>query len=268
MSNTHWDPARYGLFGNERLRPAIDLISRLPKPANGFSPRSIVDLGCGPGSVTAVLADAYGAGRADGPSIVGVDSSDEMLETARKREEDITWQKADIADWQPDEPVDLLFSNAALHWVPDHSKLFPRLLEHLRPGGMIAIQVPNNFLAPSHQLIGEAGMDWRKEVATAMHAARIMRPGDYFDALAPSCDDIDLWQTQYCHVLTGPDAVYNWTSSTILRPVMDALPDDEAREKFTKKYKERLNQVYPSRDDGRTLFPFNRLFMIAQKKSG
>ncbi|MEQ9348091.1 MAG: methyltransferase domain-containing protein [Thalassospira sp.] len=267
MSNTHWDPARYGLFGNERLRPAIDLIARLPKAASGFSPRHIVDLGCGPGSVTAVLADAFAASGDDAPRIVGVDSSDEMLETARKRSENIEWQKADIASWEPDGQVDLLFSNAALHWVPEHSTLFPKLIEFVRPGGFIAIQVPNNFLAPSHQLIGEAGIEWRKEVAEAMHVARIMRPGDYFDVLAPACDDIDLWQTQYCHVLTGPDAVYNWTSSTILRPVLAALPDDEARATLTKKYKDRLNQVYPSREDGRTLFPFNRLFMIARKRS-
>ncbi|MHC8495147.1 methyltransferase domain-containing protein [Thalassospira sp. SM2505] len=267
MSNTYWDPARYGLFGNERLRPAIDLITRLPKAASGFSPRHIVDLGCGPGSVTAVLADAYADQGDDTPRIIGVDSSDEMLETARKRSENIRWQKADIAIWQPDDQVDLLFSNAALQWVPDHSHLFPRLMSFVRPGGMIAIQVPNNFLAPSHQLIGEAGIEWRKEVAEAMHAARIMRPGDYFDVLAPSCDEIDLWQTQYCHVLNGPDAVYNWTSSTILRPVMAALPDDAARASFTAKYKERLNQVYPIRDDGRTLFPFNRLFMIARKRA-
>ena len=266
MSNTYWDPARYGLFGNERLRPAIDLIGRLPKAANGFSPRHIVDLGCGPGSVTAVLADAYGTQDANNPQIVGIDSSDQMLETARKRDETIEWQKGDIATWQPDEPVDLLFSNAALHWVPDHSNLFPRLLEHVRPGGMIAIQVPNNFLAPSHQLIGEAGIEWRKEVDQAMHTARIMRPGDYFDVLSLSCDEVDLWQTQYCHVLTGPDAVFNWTSSTILRPVLAALPDDTARASFTAKYKERLNQVYPIRDDGRTLFPFNRLFMVARKR--
>lgn len=267
MSKTHWDPARYGLFGNERQRPAIDLISRLPKQASGFSPRHIVDLGCGPGSVTALLADAYGGSDTGNVRIVGVDSSDEMLATARQRDDSIEWQKADIATWEPDDQVDLLFSNAALHWVPDHSKLFPRLLGFVRPGGMIAIQVPNNFLAPSHQLIGEAGMDWRKEVAEAMHAARIMRPGDYFDVMAPDCDEIDLWQTQYCHVLTGEDAVYIWTSSTILRPVIAALPDDAARETFTKKYKERLKQVYPPRDDGRTLFPFNRLFMIARKRS-
>lgn len=266
MSNTHWDPARYGLFGNERLRPAIDLIARLPKAASGFSPNHIVDLGCGPGSVTAVLAEAFSAGRDDKPRIIGVDSSDEMLETARKRDDAIEWQKGDIASWEPDAPVDLLFSNAALHWVPDHSNLFPRLVNFVRPGGIIAIQVPNNFLAPSHQLIGEAGIEWRKEVATAMHAARIMRPGDYFDVLAPACDDIDLWQTQYCHVLNGTDAVYHWTSSTILRPVMAALPDDEARATFTQKYKDRLNQVYPMREDGRTLFPFNRLFMIARKR--
>lgn len=266
MSNTHWDPARYGLFGNERQRPAIDLIARLPKAADGFSPRHIVDLGCGPGNVTALLAAAYPGTATDTVKIVGVDSSDEMIDTAQKRDENIDWQKGDIASWEPEEKVDLLFSNAALHWVPDHSKLFPRLLSFVRPGGLLAIQVPNNFLAPSHQLIGEAGLDWPKEVAKAMHAARIMRPGDYFDAMAPECDDIDLWQTQYCHVLTGEDPVHNWVSSTTLRPVMAALPDDEARAKFTEKYKARLSQVYPPRDDGRTLFPFNRLFMIARKR--
>ncbi|MCC9624592.1 methyltransferase domain-containing protein [Thalassospira sp. MA62] len=267
MSNTHWDPVHYGLFGNERLRPAIDLISRLPKPANGFSPRHIVDLGCGPGSVTSLLSDAYASNADDPVEIVGIDSSDEMLETARKRTENITWRKADIANWHPEQPIDLLFSNAALHWVPDHSNLFPKLLDHMAPGGIIAVQVPNNFLAPSHQLIGEAGIEWRKEVAKAMHTARIMRPGDYFDVLATACDDIDIWQTQYCHVLTGEDPVYNWTSSTILRPVLDALPDDDARATVIEKYKTRLKQVYPPRDDGRTLFPFNRLFMIARKRT-
>ncbi|OSQ47109.1 methyltransferase domain-containing protein [Thalassospira alkalitolerans] len=267
MSNTHWDPVRYGLFGDERRRPAIDLISRLPKPADGFKPRQIVDLGCGPGSITALLDQAYRTQDNADTQIIGVDSSDEMLQTARKRAENIDWQQADIATWEPNSPVDIIFSNAALHWVPEHVKLFPRLTGFLRPGGLLAIQVPNNFLAPSHQLIGEAGNEWRDAVAEAIGQIRIMRPGDYFDVLSTDCDAIDLWQTQYCHVLRGEDPVFTWTSSTVLRPVLTALPDDAARATFCQKYKTRLKQVYPPRDDGITLFPFNRLFMIARKRN-
>jgi trans-aconitate 2-methyltransferase len=128
-----------------------------------------------------------------------------MLETAAKRDENIEWQQADIAQWEADNPVDILFSNAALQWIPEHAKLFPRLTRFLRPGGLLAIQVPNNFLAPSHQLIGEAGIEWRDAVAGATQQIRIMRPGDYFDVLSIDCDAIDLWQTQYCHVLHGED---------------------------------------------------------------
>ena len=266
MTNTHWDPVRYGLFGDERRRPAKDLIARLPKPADGFVPRHIVDLGCGPGSITALLDQAYRAPENPDVRIVGIDSSSEMLETASTRGENIEWQQADIAQWEPDEPIDILFSNAALQWVPEHAKLFPRLTRFLRPGGLLAIQVPNNFLAPSHQLIGEAGIEWRDAVAEATQQIRIMRPGDYFDVLSPDCDAIDLWQTQYCHVLHGEDPVFDWTSSTALRPVLAALPDDNARAAFCEKYKTRLKQVYPPREDGITLFPFNRLFMIARKR--
>jgi trans-aconitate 2-methyltransferase len=267
MDDTHWDPARYSLFGDERRRPAVDLIARLPKPSDGFRPDHIVDLGCGPGNVTADLARTFTTPD-HRPKVTGIDHSAEMLEKAKSVGSglDITWQREDIAKWQPDEPVDLIFSNAALHWVPNHSALYPRLCSFLRPGGILAVQVPNNFLAPSHQLIAEAGEDWRDAVAEAQGQMRIMRPGDYYDVLAQSCDDIDLWQTQYCHVLRGEDPVFNWVSSTALRPVLAALPDDEARQTLCEKYKKRLSQVYPPRPDGITLFPFNRLFMIAIKR--
>ncbi|WP_417843651.1 methyltransferase domain-containing protein [Thalassospira sp.] len=264
MTNTHWDPNQYGLFGDERRRPATDLIARLPKPAQGFNPANIVDLGCGPGTVTSLLVDAY-ATSGNKPVITGVDHSAEMLDKARAHDDRIIWQQSDIASWEPDAPIDLLFSNAALQWVPGHASLLPRLLNFVKPGGLVAIQVPNNFLAPSHQLINEAGEKWEKNVAAAQDQIKIMRPGDYFDVLAPICSNVDLWQTQYCHVLRGEDPVFNWVSSTALRPVLANLPDDDARTAFCDHYKTRLSQVYPPRPDGITLFPFNRLFIVASK---
>ncbi|MFH1806265.1 MAG: methyltransferase domain-containing protein [Pseudomonadota bacterium] len=265
MSKTSWDPARYSLFGDERRRPAVDLIARLPKPDDGFAPDHIVDLGCGPGDVTALLAGAF-ATAGHTPTITGIDTSPDMMAIARTRPESITWQQDDIATWQSPVPLDLIFSNAALNWVPDHAALIPHLTGQLRPGGLIAIQIPNNFLAPSHNMIGSAGKEWQDAVAEAQKHSRIMRPGDYFEALSVDCDAIDLWQTQYCHLLRGEDPVFDWVHSTTLRPVLAALPDDAAREIFCGRYKALMKQAYPPRPDGVTLFPFNRLFMIARKR--
>ena len=149
-----WDPQQYLAFGGERLRPALDLMARVSLD----SPRTIVDLGCGAGNVTEALKARWPEAR-----ITGVDNSPEMLARARERAPGIAWLEADVGGWRPESPVDLLYSNAALHWIEDHATVFPRLLAHVAPGGVIAIQMPRNWEAPPHTSISEVARDgpWR-----------------------------------------------------------------------------------------------------------
>ena len=169
-----------------------------------------------------------------------------------------------MATWTPDAPFDLLFSNAALHWLPDHASLLPRLLGHLRPGGVLAVQMPRNFAAPSHTLLREVARvgPWADSLARHLADEPVAAPEWYHDLLAPLAAAVDIWQTEYLHVLDGDDPVLNWVRGTALRPVIDALtPEDRMR--FEAEYARRLRWAYPTRPDGRTLFPFRRLFIVA-----
>lgn len=259
-----WDPTQYLKFGSERLRPALDLLARVPLDA----PASVVDLGCGAGNVTQWLRRRWPD---VATRITGVDASPEMLERARKAEASAQWVQADIAGWQPDGLVDLIFSNAALHWLPGHAGLFARLFGFLRPGGVLAVQMPNQTHAPSHQAIGEvidAG-PWRADLKQDLHARRlkpIAAHADYYDWLIPHAQRIDQWETLYTHVLqgapSGSNAVAEWTQSTSLLPVMSAF-DAAGQAWFWADYCRRMHEAYPRRADGTTLFPFRRFFLVA-----
>lgn len=246
---TRWDPDQYLRFGTERLRPAVELLSRVTLGA----PERVYDLGCGPGTVTKLLRERWPEA-----SIVGVDSSETMLERASAAHPDVAWRLADVADWRPEVPPDLLYSNAALHWLDDHERLFPRLFAELAPGGVLAVQMPANFDAPTHTAIGEAlagrGVETRR--------SPLLSPEAYYDLLAPRARAVDLWETRYYHVLEGDHPVYEWTKGTTLRPVLEALPDAE-RAAFVDDYKKRVRAAYPRRGDGKTLLPFRRLFIVA-----
>lgn len=252
-----WDPATYLQFSDERSRPFFDLTSRI----GATDPNYVVDLGCGPGTLTATLADRWPAAR-----IEGVDSSPEMIDEANTHHDTrVDFQLADLVTWRPDAPVDVMVSNATLQWVPGHRDLLPRLVEMLSPNGWLAFQVPGNFTEPSHQLLRELATD-----ARFVEATRDVKYPAAFDAdtyladLATLRCEVDAWETTYLHVLTGPDPVFRWISGTGARPVLQALSDAQ-REEFVAEYKPKLKQTYPAQGFG-TVLPFRRIFVVAQKR--
>lgn len=255
-----WNPDQYLKFAGERLRPAADLLARVGLDA----PSAVFDLGCGAGAATRML-------RARWPdaAVTGVDASSEMLERATREPDGakISWVQADIAGWTPDGPADLIFSNAALHWLDDHDRLFPHLLEHLVPGGCLAVQIPANAAAPSHACIATAiaAGPWRPRLERLYRPTPIAGAAVYFDLLSPAASDLDIWQTEYLHALEGADPVVEWTKGTVLKPLLDALSGEE-RDDFLAEYAPCVARAYPRRADGRTLFPFRRLFIVARRR--
>lgn len=252
-----WDPERYLAFSDERTRPAVDLLARVPLAR----PETVADLGCGPGNATRLLAERWPAAR-----VFGIDHSPQMLARARTSSVRAIWIEADLAQWAPDRPLDLIYSNAALHWLEDHDRLMPRLLGHLRGGGVFAVQMPRNFRAPAHALLREiaASGPWADRLRAYLRHEPVASPLEYYDLLAPHAATFDVWETTYLHVLEGDDPVLNWTRSTALRQVRQAL-DADTYAAFEREYAARLREAYPARADGRTLFEFHRLFMVAHR---
>ena len=259
-----WDPAQYLKFGNQRLRPALDLLAQIPLA----EPAHVVDLGCGAGNVTRFLAERWPAAQ-----VCGVDNSAAMLAKGRAQMPAVTWVESGIADWQPEAPVDLIYSNAALHWLPDHPALLARLLGFLKPGGVLAVQMPRNFAAPSHTSIDLAldALDLPAAQRAAIDATKlnnpVAEPGDYYDWVKAKASTVDLWETLYTHVLQGENAVAEWVRGTALIPVMNGLGGAEEAlcQRFLADYCARTNAAYPRRPDGTTLFPFRRLFLVATR---
>lgn len=253
-----WKPAQYQKFSEARLRPALDLLARIPDREYG----TIHDLGCGPGTVTRILAERWPDAR-----IIGVDQSPEMLIEATKTGADIAWVEADIEYWSPAAAPDLIYSNAALHWLNNHNRLFPRLIQLLAPGGCLAVQMPLSWNLPSHRLMRETLADGGAGGTLSKTMARrpVEDAGTYYDLLSGHAARIDIWESEYLHVLEGDNPVLEWVKGTGLRPVLDGLAGAE-RERFLSEYSRRLRAAYPARADGRILYPFRRLFIVAGKK--
>jgi trans-aconitate 2-methyltransferase len=250
-----WSPSTYLAFADERTRPAADLLARVP----GENPVRVADLGCGPGNSTALLVQRWPHAK-----IEGIDSSPQMIEAAKKSGVVADFTLADLVSWKPATPYDVIFSNATYQWLPDHHTLLPRLMGFVAKGGVFAFQVPNNQYSPSHTLMRDVAAQgpWAEKLAN-VRGIFVERVQTYFDVLAPHAASLDIWTSEYLHVLDGDDAVFKWVSGTGLRPFLDALNAEE-RETFTREYKARLNIAYPRRSDGKTLFPFSRLFAVAQ----
>jgi trans-aconitate 2-methyltransferase len=250
-----WNPQAYEAFADHRMRPAIDLLGRVALEA----PRRIVDLGCGSGNVTLLLAQRWPEA-----SILALDGAAEMLATARARSSAITWQQVDLGAWQASERFDLVFSNAALHWLSDHAAVFSRLADAVSPGGVLAVQMPSNFSAPSHALMHALALErpYRTHLEHVLRPAPVLDPGDYHALLAPRFARIDIWSTDYLQVLRGENPVADWTRSTWLGALIEALPEP-LRGAFEAEYRLRVLDAYPKRDDGSTFFPFRRLFLVA-----
>jgi trans-aconitate 2-methyltransferase len=253
-----WDPAQYLRHAGERARPFADLLARVDAAA----PRRVVDLGCGEGALTASLARRWPTAR-----VTGVDSSPRMLAAAAVHALPgrLSFVPGDVRDWAPDGPVDVLVSNAVLHWVPGHADLLHRWAGHLSPGGTLAVQVPGNFRAPTHALLArlcrEAGL---ADVAPDPDA--VLEPAGYLDVLTGAGLEADVWETTYLHVLRGPDPVLSWVRGTVLRPVLARLDERTAAE-LTDRYAAALREAYPQRPDGTTVLPFRRVFAVGTRLS-
>ena len=253
-----WDPTLYSAFAQPRLRPALDLLARI----DADQPHMVADLGCGTGNATRIMADRW-----HDATVIGVDSSPEMLAAAAASPNRIRWTQSDIAQWVPDRPVDVLFSNAALQWLDSHETLLPRLLGLLSPRGVLAVQMPHNHYAASHAVMAEtveAG-PWASRLRPLARRFPVHDPDFYYDVLAPLAETLDLWETEYLHVLDGDNPVVRWTMGTALRPLLDALEEPE-RGEFLAEYSRRIAECYPPHADGKTLFPFRRLFMVARAR--
>ncbi|MCF3961782.1 trans-aconitate 2-methyltransferase [Streptomyces fuscigenes] len=267
-----WDPAQYLRHAGHRARPFLDLLARVQDPpAAGGAPR-VADLGCGPGNVTALLAERWPAAR-----ITGLDTSRAMLDRARTEHEGPTpgggsldFREADAATWVPDERYDLIVSNATLQWVPGHAASFPAWLDGLTPGGTFAFQVPGNFDAPSHTILREiaASPRWRSRLGGLLRSAPVLEPADYLTTLLGLGCDADVWETTYLQVLQGEDPVLDWVKGTALRPVLTELGAEDdggaAAAAFIAEYRDALRKAYPPTPHG-TVFPFRRLFAVARR---
>ncbi|MGY2067228.1 trans-aconitate 2-methyltransferase [Blastococcus sp. SYSU DS0619] len=259
-SPARWQPDTYLRFAGERARPFADLLARV----DAESPGRVVDLGCGEGALTASLARRW-----PGARVTGVDSSPEMLTAAAAWELPgrVAFQLGDVRDWAPDGPVDVVVSNAVLHWVDGHPGLMARWAAQLAPGGWIAVQVPGNFRAPTHALLAELcrSPEWAGRLAdVAPRADTVLDPAGYAEVLTAAGLSADVWETTYLHALSGPDPVLAWVRSTVLRPVLARLDEDAAR-RFTDAYAAALRAAYPPRPDGTTLLPFRRVFAVGSR---
>ena len=252
-----WNPAQYHRFADARQRPAADLVDRIPAAA----PKAIYDLGCGSGKSTILLAERW-----PDASTTGIDSSPAMLAAARHDFPGLAFIEADIATWNPPRPADLLFSNATLQWLDDHQTLFPRLFADVAPGGWFAVQMPRNHDQPSHQAMlsaAEAG-PWRDRLRPLLRPSPVGTAESYHALMSPLAAEVDIWETSYLHVLTGANPVVEWTKGTALKPLLDAL-ESPWHEAFEAEYRARVAKAYPTEADGRTLFRFKRLFILAKR---
>jgi trans-aconitate 2-methyltransferase len=253
-----WDPGQYLRFGDERGRPFADLLARVDVAAPGY----VVDLGCGPGNLTALLAERWPRAR-----VLGVDNSPEMIAAARAGAAGrLSFTLADIRDWQPDQPADVFVCNAVLQWVPDHLHLLTRWAGLLAPGGCLAVQLPGNFDQPSHAILADLARSdrWRSLLADVSLNRQAEDPAAYLDLLARAGCQVDAWETTYLHVLRGDDPVLEWYKGTGLRPVLGALTPQRTAE-FLAEYAARARDAYPPQPYG-TVLPFRRVFVVATRR--
>jgi trans-aconitate 2-methyltransferase len=256
----NWNADQYLRFAAERTQPARDLAARIAVA----DPKRVIDLGCGAGNSTAVLTARW-----PDAEIGGLDNSPDMIAVAKRDYPDRNWTVGDIASWpKSDELFDVVFSNAAMQWAPDHAALYPGVFSRVAPGGAMAVQVPCNIGAAAHETMRAvaASADWAGRFPAA--GVREWHVGDaafYYDLLANDAARIDLWETEYLHVMPDVEAIVEWYKGTGLRPFLEALSSAAERAAFTADYTERLRPHYPERADGRVLFPFQRLFLVAYR---
>jgi trans-aconitate 2-methyltransferase len=252
-----WNPALYRRFEDERTRPAQDLLARVALERATH----VVDLGCGPGNSTQLLVERFA-----GASVIGTDSSQEMLVSARQRLPECRFELSDVSTWQAQDAPDLIFANAVLQWVPGHAQLLPRLFSALAAGGELAVQMPDNLDEPTHRLMREVASTgpWASQLGLA--ARPLLAPANsYYDLLAAEAGAIDIWRTTYHHPMASAADIVDWLRATGLRPFIDPLSDAQ-RAAFLAEYEQRIAEAYPVRADGKRLLAFPRLFIVARRK--
>lgn len=261
MTMRDWEPSLYRRFEDERTRPAEELLARVPL---GRVDRA-VDLGCGPGNSTELIVRRF-----PGADVVGVDNSEAMLVSARERLPAARFESGDIAQWAPAAGAapDLIYANAALQWVPDHESLIPRLFAALAPGGVLAVQMPDNRAEPTHRLMREVASEapWKDHIGDADRLrTRLLPLAGYYDLLARDAAHVDVWHTIYQHPMASAAAIVEWVRGTGLKPFVDGLPAD-LQASYLAEYERRVAQAYPARSDGRLLLAFPRMFIVARKR--
>lgn len=248
-----WNDRQYLKFADERTRAASELLMRVPLSRAA----RVVDLGCGPGNSTALLRERWPDAR-----LSGIDNSPQMLDRARQDFPAIEWILGDAASYTPAEPVDLLFANAVFHWLPDHATLFPSLIEKVRTGGVLAVQMPQNFEEPSHRLMREVRARLMPERKPVTALTPVAAAAFYYGWLATRATTIDIWRTTYEHVMPDAAAIVEWVKGTGLRPYLDDLTEGE-RATYLAAYRDAIEVAYPPQVDGKRLFSFPRLFIVA-----
>lgn len=251
-----WSAAEYRRFEDERTRPARDLLAQVPAGRVAAA----VDLGCGPGNSTELLGARFPEAR-----ITGIDSSPDMIAAARERLPQVRFELADIATWEAAAPVDLVFANAVLQWLPDHAALLPRLIAQLAPGGTLAAQMPDNLDEPLHVAMRAVAADgpWAGKLAGAAEARAARHDAAwYWRLLRGAAARVEMWRTVYHHPLPGTRGVLEWVRATGLRPFLAPLDEDE-RSAFLARYEAALAEAYAAEADGTLLLPFPRLFLVA-----
>jgi trans-aconitate 2-methyltransferase len=260
-----WSAQQYLKFANERTIPALDLIKRI----DVSNPQHIFDLGCGAGNITLLMQQRWPRAK-----IMGIDSSEDMLNKARALSSQIEWVHTDLQTWQPQFQADIVFSNATLQWINNHQNILPQLLGLVAPDGVLAIEMPNNYLAPSHLAIKETveSGKWREQLnpflryryAEGKLIGPVAAPQFYYEIFSPITKKLDIWQTEYFHWLEGDNPIVEWVMGTGLRPILNALNLVDQNE-FIQNYTARVQHYYPKDSTGKTCFAFKRLFIIAQK---
>ena len=253
-----WNPDLYMKFKDERTQPARDLVNRIKVD----QPYRVIDLGCGPGNSTQVLKNKWPRA-----SIQGMDRSPAMIEKAKKDYPEIDWFVADLSDWKPDLKYDVLFSNAALQWLDNHNVLFPKIFESVSPDGAFAVQLPLNNMSSLHLIVSELTRKWEKRFQNLNWNLCYQSPEYYYDSMTPIANYLDIWTTVYYHQLDNHQGLVDWYESTGMRPQMEALLDKQSREDFKMEVLDECKKAYPVQKNGKILYPFQRLFMVAYKNS-
>lgn len=255
---SEWNPALYSRFEEERTRPARELLARVP--LGSIAVRIAYDLGCGPANSTELLVARFPSA-----TVIGTDNSQAMLDSAKKRLPAALFELSDISTWQPDTAPDLIYANAALQWVGDHETLLPKLFAMLAPGGVLAVQMPDNRDESTHRLMRELASEtpWEHHIGPAASVrTKLLTLDAYYDLLAPQAAQLDVWRTAYQHPMNSAAAIVEWVSATGLRPFVDPLPTD-LRASYLAEYERRIDAAYSVRSDGKRLFAFPRLFIVA-----